>query len=167
LLTWARSQRNLIEYHSTELKIINLVEHCIKVLDETAKNKSITLSHEIDPDLSAYCDENTILTVIRNLISNALKFTDIGGSITIGGSSIEGFIQISVADTGIGMSETNLKKLFKQDQIFTKPGTKGEKGTGLGLLLCKDFVEGNGGKIRVESEIGKGTTFYFTLPSIK
>ena len=165
LLTWARSQRKLIEYHRTEIKILTLVEHSLKVLGESAKNKSISLSHKIEPELTVYCDENTISTVIRNLISNSLKFTEDGGYISVFGNNIDGFVQISINDTGIGMSESNLRKLFRQDQIFTKLGTNGEKGTGLGLLLCKDFVEGNGGKIWVESEEGKGTTFYFTLPA--
>jgi two-component system, sensor histidine kinase and response regulator len=167
LLTWARSQRKLIEYHPRDLNIAKVVEQGVKVLGETAKNKSITLSSDVDPEFTAFFDENTISTVIRNLISNSLKFTDHGGSIKVGAKKDADCFIMTIADTGIGMSENNLKKLFKQDQIFTKLGTNGEKGSGLGLLLCKDFVEGNDGKIWVESEQGKGTSFFFTLPLTK
>jgi two-component system, sensor histidine kinase and response regulator len=164
LLNWARSQQKLIKFQPVNSKIINLVEQNIQVLDGIAKNKGITLFHEVDPNFIVYIDENTISTAIRNLISNSLKFTEKEGRITVSGKTTEGFVQISIQDTGIGMAEENLKKLFRQDQIFSTWGTEGEKGTGLGLLLCKDFVEGNGGKIWVESEIGKGSTFHFTVP---
>ncbi len=167
LLNWARSQRKLVEYHLMDTKFIMIVEQCFSVLAETAGKKSIKLTHQINPETSVYCDENTITTVIRNLISNSLKFTEEGGSINISEQKNGDFVRISVKDTGVGISEPNLKKLFRQDQIFTKYGTRGEKGTGLGLLLCKDFVEGNGGRIYVESELGKGTTFHFTLPLSK
>jgi two-component system, sensor histidine kinase and response regulator len=167
LLCWARSQRKLVEYHPFDLFLHNIVEQCCKVLNESATKKSITLYNEISPGTVVFCDENTITTVIRNLISNSLKFTTEGGNITIKENKNVKFVEVAVKDSGVGMSGDSLKKLFRQDQIFTKFGTNGEKGTGLGLLLCKDFVEGNGGNIRVESEIGKGTTFYFTLPVLK
>jgi two-component system, sensor histidine kinase and response regulator len=164
LLTWARSQQKMVKFEPMKMKIINSIETNIKILTEIAKNKGITLTHEVDPELTAYFDANSISTVVRNLISNALKFTEEKGQIIVRGKTIDNYAMISVIDTGVGMSEENVKKLFRQDQIFSTWGTGGEKGTGLGLLLCKDFVEGNGGKICVESEVGKGTTFYFTIP---
>jgi len=106
-----------------------------------------------------------INTVLRNLVSNAIKFTPIGGNITINSEITDGFVKISVSDTGIGISEENLNKLFTLDQQITTIGTNQEKGTGLGLIICKEFIEKHNGIISVESKIGKGSTFSFTVPT--
>ena len=116
--------------------------------------------------MTAYADHNMVDTVVRNLLSNALKFTDAGGIVEVSGQQNEGFVEITVSDTGIGMSQKEMDKLFRIDMKYTNVGTAGEKGTGLGLILCKELIEKNGGQIRVESEIGKGTRFTFTLPNI-
>jgi len=104
-------------------------------------------------------------TVLRNLVSNAIKFTKKGGTININAEENSGEVRISVSDTGIGISDVDLAKLFDISQVISSKGTENEKGTGLGLLLCKEFVEKHGGKIWVESEVGKGSSFYFTFPS--
>ena len=102
--------------------------------------------------------------IVRNLVSNSIKFTNSGGKVTLNAKRFDNFIEISVADTGVGIAKTNLDKLFKLDQNVSTKGTANEEGTGLGLILCKEMVEKHCGKIWVESEAGKGTTFYFTLP---
>jgi signal transduction histidine kinase len=102
--------------------------------------------------------------VIRNLVSNAIKFTGAGGTVEISSQSTNNLVEIAVSDTGAGISEENMEKLFRIDVKHISIGTAGEKGSGLGLLLCKELIEKNGGKIKVESEEGKGTTFRFTLP---
>jgi len=111
-----------------------------------------------------YADYNMINTVLRNLISNALKFTPSIGLIKVSARQDESHVEFAVSDTGTGISQEDLSKLFRIDIQYTQVGTAGERGTGLGLNLCKDLIEKNGGKIWVESEIGKGTTFRFTLP---
>jgi two-component system, sensor histidine kinase and response regulator len=164
LLTWARSQQKLVTFEPAVQNLNGIVEDTIKVLDGTAKSKSITLKNELEPEISGFFDKNSISTVIRNLISNALKFTEKDGEIKISCFKEDNELHISVKDSGIGMKEAAMNKLFKKDQITTTRGTNGEKGTGLGLLLCKDFVVGNNGRIWVESEIGKGTVFTFSVP---
>jgi signal transduction histidine kinase len=114
-----------------------------------------------------FADENMVRTVLRNLISNAIKFTHRDGAVRIEINTTGDYAEIKVSDTGIGISDANMSKLFKIDSNFTSLGTEEEKGTGLGLPLCKEFVEKCGGKIRVESVAGKGTSFYFTLPKNK
>jgi signal transduction histidine kinase len=104
-------------------------------------------------------------TIVRNLLSNALKFTDAGGTIEVTALQDKSFVEVAVSDTGIGMNQESIDKLFRIDVKSTRPGTAGEKGTGLGLILCKELVEKNGGEIGVESKIGEGTTFVFTLPA--
>jgi signal transduction histidine kinase len=103
-------------------------------------------------------------TVVRNLLSNAVKFTTSGGSIDLSARVSGDIIEIAVVDTGVGIDENAIEKLFQIDEKYSKPGTAGESGTGLGLILCKELVEKNDGSIRVESEIGRGSTFTFTLP---
>ena len=105
-----------------------------------------------------------VKTILRNLINNAIKYTNINGEITINASELKQFVEVTVKDNGIGISADNKKKLFKIDTFHSTPGTHDEKGTGLGLLLCKEFVELHGGNIRIESEAGKGSRFAFTLP---
>lgn len=164
LLTWARSQQKLVSFEPSVQSLHDIVEDTIKVLDGTAKSKFITLKNEVQPGTTGFFDKNSISTVVRNLISNSLKFTNKDGEIIISSTKNDNELQVSVKDSGIGMSEEAVKKLFKKDQITTTRGTNGEKGTGLGLLLCKDFIMGNSGRIWVESEQGKGTVFFFSLP---
>jgi signal transduction histidine kinase len=114
-----------------------------------------------------FADLNSINTVIRNIISNALKFTYPGGKITVSAREQDDFALVCVEDTGMGMNEETKSKLFRIDVHHTSLGTNQEKGTGLGLIICKEFVEANGGKIWVESEEGKGSKFFFTVPLAK
>jgi PAS domain S-box-containing protein len=170
LLLWSRSQRGLIEIQPVNVNLYNLVEGIISLLKLLTNAKSIKLESHIKPETYVYADLNQLTTLIRNLISNSIKFCQIGGKIIIGfkfthsnkitiGNSV-----IFVKDNGIGMDEIIREKLFRIDASITSVGTAGEKGTGLGLILCKDFVDKHGGRIWVKSIVGKGSTFFFSLP---
>ena len=166
LLYWAGSQRGTIEYQPQFINLAQVVDVNIRLLSNIASEKSIGLISDIPVDAAVYADENMVMTIIRNLISNALKFTTESGEIRISAQKTDNMTTLCIADTGIGITEENLKKLFRQDEHFTTYGTKKEKGSGLGLLLCKEFVERNQGEIWVESEEGQGSRFFFTLPNI-
>ncbi len=164
LLGWARSQQKLVKYDPAENNLSEIVEENIQILFEVAETKSIKISHDNDNPVMAFFDRNSVSSVIRNLISNAIKFTNNGGEIKVVLSKLVDCVMISITDNGIGISKESLEKLFQNNLIYSTRGTKGEKGTGIGLLLCKDFVVGNNGRIWAESIEGKGTTFSFTLP---
>jgi signal transduction histidine kinase len=164
LLTWARSQKGAIEYKPEIIDLKKIVRHTLDILSDIADKKTISIITDIPEDESAFFDKDMITTVIRNLISNSIKFTPVGGSIFISTKKNDNQIEITIRDTGVGISEENLRKLFRIDQNKSTFGTQGEKGTGLGLILCREFVEKNGGEIWVESETGKGSSFIFTLP---
>ena len=163
LLQWARSQTGNMEYSPTPIYLKEISEDIVALQRTNAEKKNNNLFTDIDDSIIAWADNNMSTTVIRNLVSNAMKFTD-GGDIRISAARKDEFIEVSVNDSGLGMSKENMNKLFKIDQHYTTKGTDDESGTGLGLILCKDFVENNGGKIWVESELGKGSSFIFTLP---
>jgi signal transduction histidine kinase len=164
LLTWARTQTEQIEFIPENLKLYPIVEEIFLVLNSSASLKNIKLISSLSDDIVAYADQNMLRTILRNLFSNAIKFTNLGGKIDISAVSQQDHIEISVADNGVGITEENQKKLFGADVNFTLLGTESESGTGLGLMLCKEFVEKHDGKIWVESEPGKGSKFVFTLP---
>jgi len=164
LLTWSRSQRGTLEFHPDETNLKYIVTSCVELLKGTADNKSIKLQDYVDDDLVVLCDVNMITTVIRNLITNAIKFTPENGEISVFAEKKENEVLVAIKDTGIGISDEDKQKLFRIDVHHTTIGTSQEKGTGLGLILCKEFVEKHGGRIWVESEIGKGSTFKFTIP---
>ncbi len=166
LLEWSLSQAGEIKYNPDFHDIPKLIKNNINLIKLNAFSKNISVEFESDDDISAYFDMNMINTVIRNLISNALKFTPSGGKIKLSVLPTEKDIVISVSDTGVGIAEDDLVNLFNQDNLTSQPGTNREKGTGLGLILCKEFVEKNNGRLRVESIIGEGTTFIFTLPTV-
>ena len=132
-----------------------------------ANNKNITLSSALIKPYVAFFDVPSINIVIRNLITNALKFTPKGGAVTISCEQIPKFVKLKISDTGVGISQENLDKLFHTASLFSTKGTDNEEGSGLGLQLCKDFVERNGGILSVESSEGKGTTFSITIPLSK
>jgi PAS domain S-box-containing protein len=166
LLNWARMQQGLIPFKKEVVKLLPIVIESFEMLEESAKSKAIELTYSIPNDFMVVADNNMLHTIIRNLLSNAVKFTTKGGkvslsAITLGDRSVE----ISVKDTGIGMNATIVDNLFSLDVHTNRKGTEGELSTGLGLMLCKEFVEKHGGKIRIESEEGKGSTFYFTIPN--
>ncbi|OQY27361.1 MAG: hypothetical protein B6244_10900 [Candidatus Cloacimonetes bacterium 4572_55] len=165
LLEWALLQQGRIEFNPEINDLAMITETNLNLFENLAEKKEIGLVNRIIPDTLIFADDHMIATVIQNLINNAVKFTPTHGKITINSRPIDNdFIEISIADTGIGISASAQKKLFHLDQKYTREGTAGEKGTGLGLVLCKEFVEKNGGKIWVKSEVGSGSNFKFTVP---
>ncbi len=176
LLEWSRSQRDKIVFEPEQFQFKYLVDSILHLLQLSANNKSIQIINHISEELILETDPKLMNTVIRNLISNAIKFTPKGGLIEIGclivklsddikSSKNYSEVSIYVKDSGIGMTEDTMSKIFRIDQNTTALGTDNERGTGLGLILCKEFVEKMGGKIWVESEVGKGSTFWFSLPN--
>ena len=166
LLVWAQAQIKGVDINPQKLTLQHLIKGNIDLLAGNAHTKNIELSSDISKDLYAFADEDMINLVIRNLISNAIKFTPKGGSIRVTAhKNLDDAIQINITDTGVGISTNNLEKLFVKNSNPTTLGTANEKGTGLGLLLCKEFVEKNNGSISVSSEAEKGSTFTITLPT--
>jgi signal transduction histidine kinase len=164
LLTWSRIQRGIMKYVPKPIDLYEITQNNVRLFTPKAKQKQIALNTLIRQHLMAYADYRMVDTVIRNLTSNALKFTSAGGSITFSATQNEQSIEVSVADTGVGIAEEALPQLFRIDTHYLKPGTDGEEGTGLGLILCRELVEKNTGKIWVESKLGEGTIIRFTLP---
>jgi len=164
LLQWTRTQTGAITYISENFKLYPLIKQEVDILSPNADKKKININLKVDENQNVYADKNSIATVIRNLVSNAIKFTSNGGWIEIDAKQNSKFVEISVSDSGIGIKGDDIDKIFMLDSSFTTKGTANESGTGLGLLLCKEFVEKNNGKIWAESKKGKGSTFYFTLP---
>ncbi|WP_372641460.1 PAS domain S-box protein [Ancylomarina sp.] len=164
LLAWAKNQRNKVVFKPTQVNLHEIIDACILLMAEAARNKNITIRNEASPQQWVYADENMLMTILRNLLTNAIKFTHPNKNIYL--SVIDNGIEVSfsVKDEGVGIKPENLEKLFKPNDFLTTYGTSGEKGTGLGLLLCKEFVEKHSGEIWVESELGKGSDFKFTIP---
>lgn len=167
LLNWARIQNGTLEFQPESIDLQKLVLENIVLLRSHARKKQIRLSHAIEANTVVYTDPNVANMILRNLISNALWFTETGGEVTIAAAIAEPFVEIAVADTGVGIEAEDLPKLFRIDKRFRRNGTAGEHGTGLGLILCKNLVEMNGGRIGVNSEVAHGSTFTFTLPRRK
>ena len=164
LLQWAHAQMQGIKTNPKRLLLKDLTQEVIDLLYDFAMNKQIGLTNRIDPLIFVWCDSDQIKLVLRNLISNALKFTEKGGSVLISAKQDNGVCEVLIQDNGIGMKPDKLRELFSSDSIKSGYGTEGEKGTGLGLILCKEFVEKNGGTLWGESVENQGTSFYFTLP---
>ena len=167
ILMWARTQQGNIAFQPQDLILKDIFENVIEVLKPIAYAKGITISYTNSDHLKVFADSDMLKTIILNLVSNAIKFTNSEGIIKLNAESAESGIVISVSDNGIGIPSDNLPKLFDISEVLSTKGTAGETGTGLGLLLCKEFVEKHGGKIWVESEIGKGSDFKFTLPILQ
>jgi two-component system sensor histidine kinase/response regulator len=164
LLTWSRVQRGVIPYQPQPVDLKWLVSRCLSLLAIQAERKQIRLTSSIQEGMFIYADFNMVDTVIRNLISNAIKFTSLGGTVNVLVHSDDRCVEVAVSDTGTGIEAEDLPKLFRIDTKYKRLGTNQEEGTGLGLILCKEFVERHGGKIWAESQFGKGTTFRFILP---
>jgi len=162
LLQWAKNQKGEIDVNTEKLLLPEIAEDCLTLLKMQAANKNIKLISKID-NIFVYSDRKMIVTVLRNLIHNAIKFSNQGTAIVISAEKKDKTAQISVKDSGIGIKPEIIQKLFKIAENVSTTGTNREKGTGLGLILCKEFVEKNGGTIFVESELGKGSTFSFTV----
>jgi len=165
LLNWAKSQTGQITFKPVKLNLQPIIAQTIEVLNSTAKIKNISLNYIQSDSIEVYADQDMLNVILRNLIANALKFTNSRGAIAVNAMQKNNFIEITVSDNGVGMNEETLNKLFKIDTTITTNGTANEKGSGLGLILCKEFVEKQGGTIWVESEPNKGATFHFTLPN--
>lgn len=166
LLTWTRLQTGRLHYQREWHGVHDLIENNLTMLQANAAQKGIELSRESepDPDVQVYADRNMLNSVLQNLITNAIKFTQRGGRVSVSARTYNNTVEISVTDTGVGISPENAEKLFRIDQHHSSSGTEDEEGTGLGLVLCKDMIEKHDGKIWVESEVGKGSSFRFTLP---
>jgi PAS domain S-box-containing protein len=164
LLNWSLMQRNMLEYKPVNLNLVDIINKKIELSNQSAVEKNISITNNIDTGTMVFADDNMLRPVIQNLIINAIKFTPKNGRIIISSIEKDGFVEVSVKDTGIGIESEKISTLFNFNSLFTTDGTEGERGTGLGLPLCKEFVEKLGGKIWVQSEVGNGSTFTFTLP---
>jgi two-component system, sensor histidine kinase LadS len=162
-LQWAKLQMRGETFEPDRLDLSKLADESVKLLEPEAARKNIMIHNHFQGTLDSYADLNMVRSVFRNLLTNAIKFTKPNGTISLNAYGVDNKIIVSVADSGVGIPEKNRSKLFTISSVATQ-GTRQEKGTGLGLLLCKEFVEKNGGTIWFESEEGKGTTFYFSLP---
>ena len=167
LLQWSRLERGLIPFNPSEYKLVSLVNQSLADVGESARAKNIDITVDISDDIIIYTDAAAFETILRNLASNAVKFATAGGKIIISTGKTDGkMIEISVKDTGIGMSSEILSNLFRIDSQINRKGTEGELSTGLGLIICKEFVEKGSGRIWARSEEGKGSEFCFTVPLI-
>ena len=164
LLEWSRSQTGNIDFTREVFNLTEILESNKNLLEFQAKSKRITIAVDHQGQCLVKLHKQSINTVVRNLISNAIKFTDDGGTISVSIKKANHLLSVSVTDSGVGMSEEVMNKLFRLDKKHSSKGTANEKGTGLGLILCREFIEKNGGKIRVQSEVGKGSVFTFSFP---
>ncbi len=167
LLEWSRIQTGKIPYEPQKIEIVSLIDELELLYSQNLKNKQIALKVNIEPGASVFADLKMTNTILRNLISNAIKFTNTGGFVFISSESTENFTIIKIKDTGVGIDEKSSEKLFKSEVSYSTEGTAKEKGTGLGLVLCKELVDKQGGEIWVETAEGQGSTFYFSLPKEK
>ncbi|MCK7509000.1 MAG: HAMP domain-containing histidine kinase [Desulfobacterales bacterium] len=164
LLIWAKSQIGQINYEPERIILSSVIHEIIDITNPTAQIKNITLNYSKPNTIEIFADPNLFKSILLNLICNSIKFTHNNGKIDIETRLKQEQIEISVIDNGVGMNEETINKLFKIDSSISTSGTAKEIGSGLGLLICKEFVEKHGGKIWVESEIGKGSKFIFTIP---
>lgn len=164
LMEWSQIQTGRMRYYPEYFKIHELNEECLELLSCNAEQKNIIIQSHISPEIMVFADKVMISTVLRNLISNAIKYTRSEGTISISAEEREKEVIISIQDNGIGISPQESVELFQIDGVHSRPGTAKEKGTGLGLILCKEFLEKNNGKIWLESQENIGTTFSFSLP---
>jgi PAS domain S-box-containing protein len=164
LLEWSMLKKGNFECRPEKITLNRLINRSIDPVQESARRKNIQLQFELNETYFVFCDVKMTETILRNLISNALKYTYPGGTVVVTAKTAEhGEIEVSVKDNGIGMKSEMLSKLFTMNEQLSRKGTEGESSTGLGLLICKEFVEKQGGNIRVESEVGKGSIFTFTV----
>lgn len=163
LLEWSRIQSGKIAFEPQELQLYLAIDKIFRLLNPVSTNKQLKLVNEVIPQQMCYADSNMLQSIILNLTSNAVKFSNVGGAVVISAESYDDYIKISVKDSGVGIKEEHLKMIFDSNVTFTTLGTAKEKGTGLGLMLCKEFVRMHKGNIWVESKVGEGTIFSFTL----
>lgn len=164
LLIWARSQTGKLAFNPKEANLYQLAQEAINLMASRAESKQISIDLDIPREFTAYADPMMTAAIFRNLLSNAIKFTDKGGVVTLSAEPAEGMVRVSVADTGRGIEQEEMAKLFDPSLLYTTTGTANEKGSGIGLILCKDFIQKQGGTIQVVSEKGNGSLFHFTIP---
>ncbi len=168
LLEWSRMQRGMILFHPVTFPLASLIIESVELIYGSAQKKEIEIGYDIPETVSVFADAHMVETIIRNFISNSVKFTPRGGKIKVSArKTSDNTVEISIHDTGVGMNKELMANLFRLIEQTGRKGTEGESSTGLGLIICKDFVEKHEGKIWAESEVGKGSTFYFTLPAGK
>ncbi len=163
LLQWARTQTDKIKYNPEQFRLKDVVNQVIDLQAILAEKKLIRLENKVPETVFVFADKNMIHTVIRNIISNAIKFSHKGGKVTISAVLNDDMVEVVISDRGIGMSRENLNMLFRIDTYYSTEGTSGESGTGLGLIISKEFIEKNNGRIKATSKEGEGTVFSFTL----
>lgn len=164
LFQWAQSQTGRITFSPENMDIFEAIDMAIYLTGQNAEKKGVKVVSEVAPGTPVHADRSMVATILRNLLDNAVKFTPGGGQVTIKAVNKNQWVEISVTDNGTGMPEDVKNNLFKIDRTVSTPGTEGEKGTGLGLIICKEFIQKHGGQIRVNTELNRGTTFSFTLP---
>lgn len=164
LLEWSQAQTGKIEFNPEYIELASVIDEVLELLNDSAQQKSITIYKKLPDNIPLFADKAMINTILRNLISNGIKFTKTGGEIIISTEQKEKQFIVSVADNGVGIKKEDVDKLFRIDYAYSTVGTNRETGTGLGLLLCKDFIEMHGGKIWIESEFEKGSIFNFSIP---
>lgn len=168
LLKWTKSQTGRLNVVYQDINIVDTVEGVVQVYNAAAELKKIKIVHDISEQIMVHCDTDMVKTVIRNFMSNALKFSPKETTITVDVKTIDdSFAQVSVQDQGCGIGDEGRKKLLHEDTHYSTFGLNNEEGSGLGLLLCKDFVNKNGGKLWFETQKGEGSTFFFTVPLTK
>ena len=163
LLYWAQSQLKGLQISPEAVSVKQLVLEMSKLFQEVARSKNIAIVQEVEEEIFVYADKNHLRLVLRNLMANAIKFSRHDGKIIVRQQEAGAWVEVSVTDSGVGMSTEDIAKLFNAETHFSNPGTRMEKGIGIGLLLTKEFIEKNNGQIRVQSELGKGSTFTFAL----
>lgn len=165
LMQWSLTQTGRLNFNPEHFELGETVDEIVQLCSDIAFQKSITVTNDFPTELFVYADKAMIGTILRNLISNALKFTQRGGSIHLSAERRPKDVKVWVSDSGVGISKQVIEKIFHIDSNCSTPDTQGEKGTGLGLILCKEFIEKHGGTIGIESEPGKGSIFHFTIPN--
>ena len=164
ILQWARAQTGRLEVHPSLIRLSELCEGIVELQGPAAAGKEIRIAANVPRDATAYADENMVATVLRNLVSNAVKFTPRGGEVLLSARTEEAWQFLLVSDTGVGMGPEELMKLFRIDVHFSCPGTESERGHGMGLILCRELAVLNGGSINVQSDPARGSTFSLRLP---
>jgi signal transduction histidine kinase len=167
LLTWSRTQRDKMSFEPVEIDISSIIGDTLNLLQQNFDQKNISSDKNSGTDKHGFADKNMIEMVIRNLITNAIKFTPKDGRIYVSLEENNHDLRVEIRDNGVGITPENQQRLFKIDSNFSNKGTNGEGGTGLGLIICKEFIEKNNGRIWVESKPGEGSSFFFTIPKMK
>ncbi|MDT0605780.1 hybrid sensor histidine kinase/response regulator [Croceitalea rosinachiae] len=164
LLGWAKSESDQIQIIPEKLDVFDLVEQTFRLLKLGSEHKNIQLINNVLKDTLVFADMNTVKTVLRNLLSNAIKFTPVKGTINVNAIANSGALIIEIEDNGQGIPKEDISKVLNPNEHFSKLGTEKEPGTGLGLILCQNFIQKNGGSLNIRSKVGKGSVFYFDLP---